>query len=226
MWSFFITWNFYLLYPYCNKAIIPRKREMKPVFIFIFIMLSFSTAGQNCDYLKNETDPQTKEVIKITAPQTISNRHNRERTEAIHFALKSIDDSRFLKTRYQGRHLTPISPNYCFSEGCAVEILLKSGDIITLDYFDKDKCAEAKTNTSQYGSYTNYTITGDFFIPEDKFKLLSTHQIYKISIIFSYFYTETIISRSAQKPLGGFDTLGDENFNPQDYFIKTLQCIK
>jgi len=200
---------------------------MKRLFcILSFCLLTNLVVGQNCDYYENETDEFTKAVKKITKAQSINNQHNSDKTESIYLALKRIDNSKFLEITYFRRHSLVTRQTYCFAKDCKLMIKLSNDSIRTLTYIGDVDCATGDVTSTQYGSYTDYDISGNFLLTDELLDELGKNKITKIRIYFADFYSETEIPEKLKKPLGGYPLLGDKTMNPQEYFRLTVNCIK
>jgi hypothetical protein len=196
------------------------------IYILSFSLLTNLAVGQNCDYYKNETDEFTKAIKKITKSQTINNQHNADKTEALYLALKRIDNSKFLELTIFRRHSLGGRQTYCFAKDSKVMIKLSNDSIRTLTYIGDVDCANGDVTSSQYGSYTDYNLTGNFLLTDELLDELGKNKMTKIRIYFTDFYTETDIPEKLKKPLGGYPILGDKMMNPQEYFRLTVNCIR
>lgn len=199
---------------------------MKKLYvILVLICISFINYSQDCNYFKNEVDEFTGKKRMYTNLQTIINKHEDGKTHMICLSLNNINGAKFVKFVMFKRHSSSRN-TYCFNKGSKLLIKLKNNEVIELRYIGDVDCAESDYNYSQYGSYTDYTISGNFYLDKESIIELNRAPINKFRVYFTDGYVDLEVEGDIKNKLGSFRVMGDKEYNVHYFFMNTFKCIE
>ncbi|MFV8370005.1 hypothetical protein [Flavobacterium sp. LB2R40] len=188
---------------------------MKHCFaLSLFLFTSILFAQKPCEYSSNVTD--SIGTYKATKEYMISEKHFGGNSSYIFYSLALTDGLPTLSVQFIQKSKDFLKAN-CFDKNSKLYLQLNNGKIITLIHIDQENCGTMLRDEKGFDNRVN---SGIFMFIKDSFEDLKNSPVSMMRIKYLT-DTEDYIFKKEFK-----SELNNEIYNPETYFINTLQCIE
>ncbi len=200
------------------------------IFPLFLLLGTFQLSAQDCAYKTNEVDKFTKQRIIETPLQTVINVKQLSSEYAVHLALKSVNEDKYLRVSFDWKTPSFVIKRF-WQKKSKVFFNLKNGRTVVLHYgesdYSKKSSSQRKTYKGKTKGYVN-SLESNFRLLEGDIALLETSPIIQMRIEIEEGETYDFeILESAKSPLLGIPSTGTrlKKTKPQQYFIGKLACL-
>ena len=187
---------------------------MKALYYLTILIFSATMYSQApCDYSSNVTDSIGS--YKSTKDFLMYERVFAGTSSYAFFSLALTDGMPTLNIQFITKSKDFIKAN-CLDKNSRLYLQLDNGKIITLMHIDEQYCG---TSVMDSNGYSNLILTGVFMFVKNTFEDLKSSPISQMRVKYSTAVVDYII------PSEFTSEMDQKVYNPQTYFIKTLDCI-
>jgi hypothetical protein len=192
-----------------------NKIKMKQLLAITLFFLSLSTFAQKpCEYNMNVTDSIGS--YKSTVEYMMSEKNFAGSSSYVFFSLALTDGLPTLNVQLIQKSKDFIKAN-CFDKNSKLFLQLNNGKIITLIHTDEENCGSLIRDDK---NFDNRVITGSFMFIKDSFEELKKSPVSLMRIKYLTDTEDYIVKKEF------ISELNNITYQPEKFFINTIQCIE
>jgi hypothetical protein len=188
---------------------------MKQLLAITLFFLSLTTFAQKpCEYNMNVTDSIGN--YKSTIEYMMSEKNFAGSSSYVFFSLALTDGLPTLNVQLIQKSKDFIKAN-CFDKNSKLFLQLNNGKIITLIHTDEENCGSLIRDDK---NFDNRVITGSFMFIKDSFEELKKSPVSLMRIKYLTDTEDYIVKKEFTSELNNI------TYQPEKFFINTIQCIE
>lgn len=192
-----------------------NKIKMKQLLAITLFFLSLTTFAQKpCEYNMNVTDSIGS--YKSTVEYMMSEKNFAGSSSYVFFSLALTDGLPTLNVQLIQKSKDFIKAN-CFDKNSKLFLQLNNGKIITLIHTDEENCGSLIRDDK---NFDNRVITGSFMFIKDSFEELKKSPVSLMRIKYLTDTEDYIVKKEF------ISELNNITYQPEKFFINTIQCIE
>jgi hypothetical protein len=192
-----------------------NKIKMKYLLaLTLFFMSVTSFAQKPCEYSINVTD--SLGTYKSTKEYIICEENFAGNTNYIFFSLVLTDGLPTLNVQMLQKS-KEFMKAYCFDANSKIFLQLNNGKIITLLHIDQEDCGSLIRDDK---NFDNRVISGSFMFMKDSFEELKKSPLSLMRIKYLTDTEDYVIKKEFTSELN------NTTYQPEKFFINTIQCIE
>jgi len=192
-----------------------NKIKMKQLLAIILFFISLNSFAQKpCEYNMNVTDSIGS--YKSTVEYMMSEKNFAGSSSYVFFSLALTDGLPTLNLQLIQKSKDFMKAN-CFDKNSKLFLQLNNGKIITLIHIDEETCGSLIRDDK---NFDNRVITGSFMFMKDSFEELKNSPISMMRIKYLTDTEDYIVKKEFTSELNNM------SYQPEKFFINTIQCIE